>query len=240
MGGFFTILAAVVIFIIGKFIYDSYLTNNTEKNWNRYVNENQSQPSKNRDLPIKKTQPRPLIAHKYKSLSLIAKSYNCESSKVKDFFLAEIKKELETNTPEEIIENLKLKKIIEAQQYNLHQDVTPSGIKEKWFLEIIHQKDSEIMEDNNTTNKSEIISMLKLEIERELLEVAKKEIDENPNRDNMMQSMFVIHEIESFGEKIEIKIIEEKEHYKLSEEEISSLVNESIGNVMRGLFKDII
>jgi len=35
--GFWTILIIlIVVYIIGKFIYDSYLTNNTEKNWEEY------------------------------------------------------------------------------------------------------------------------------------------------------------------------------------------------------------
>ncbi len=36
MGTFGTIILIIVLVIIGKFIYDTYLTNNTEKNFEEY------------------------------------------------------------------------------------------------------------------------------------------------------------------------------------------------------------
>ena len=40
MGTFFSILGVIAFFIIMKFIYDSYLSDNTEKNWQNYEKNN--------------------------------------------------------------------------------------------------------------------------------------------------------------------------------------------------------
>jgi hypothetical protein len=41
---FFTILGVIVCFFICKFIYDSYITNNTEKNWQEFKQKNPNDP----------------------------------------------------------------------------------------------------------------------------------------------------------------------------------------------------
>jgi len=36
MATFFAIIGVIALFILGKFIYDTYLTNNTTRRWNVY------------------------------------------------------------------------------------------------------------------------------------------------------------------------------------------------------------
>ena len=46
MSGIFTFIALIVVFVLGKFIYDTYLTDNTEKNWEKYRQTNPEDASK--------------------------------------------------------------------------------------------------------------------------------------------------------------------------------------------------
>lgn len=88
-------------------------------------------------------------------------------------------------------------------------------------------------------NKQKLVALLKGNLEKDLFAVAKNEVTENPRRDEITQSMFVIHKLEEFVEEMESRLLQ-SEGENLTEQEISSIVHESIGNVMRVLFKGII
>lgn len=240
MGAFITIIGSIIIFIIGKFIYDSYLTNNTEDNWNKYLKEVQSQVTTKRNFSADKSIIKQSDINRDESLRLLALSYNCEISNAKNSFVALIKKELEVSSPEEILENLKYKKVREAQNYNIHQNDTPSAIMEEWFEELFEEElFEEEFEIEEFLNKEEIISTLKEGIIKGITAEAEKEFLENPTRDYITQSIFVIEVIETFSRKLELKMIEEKELYYMSEEEISKLIHECTQNVLKEFFKDI-
>jgi hypothetical protein len=82
-------------------------------------------------------------------------------------------------------------------------------------------------------------AQLRLELQKKLMEIAKKEKDENPSRDEIFQSISVIHKLEEFGEEMKAKIFA-KEGKNLTQNEIYSLVQESTGKVLKVLFKGII
>ena len=46
MSGLFIFIALIVVFVLGKFIYDTYLTDNTEKNWEKYRQSNPEDAAK--------------------------------------------------------------------------------------------------------------------------------------------------------------------------------------------------
>ena len=88
-------------------------------------------------------------------------------------------------------------------------------------------------------NKQKLIALLKSNLEKDLFALAKNEVMENPRRDEITQSMFVIHKLEEFGEEMQSRLFQ-SEGKNLTKHEISSLIHESTGNVMRVLFKGII
>lgn len=241
MGGFLTFIILIIIFVIGKFVYDSYLTDNTDKNWENYLKENQKQPNKISDLIVNNLSIPQSDVNRDASLRLMALSYNCELSKVEENFIVVIQKELEVISIEEILENLKLRKANDAQTFNMHPNDTPAAIMEEWLTEF-YEKDNyddyETIGSFSDIEKQYVISLLKGEIEKWLCDEARKVIAENPGRDRIMQSMLVMHELESYSENVKLKIIDDKVHYGLTEKEIKLLVHMSMENVVNDLFKD--
>jgi len=87
MSVFGIFLVIIISFLILKFIYDSYLTNNTENEWQRYKSDF---PEKARKIEGVK-EPRIVISDKEQSMQRLAKNYGCEVWEIKDGFINDLK-----------------------------------------------------------------------------------------------------------------------------------------------------
>lgn len=130
-----------------------------------------------------------------------------------------------------------------VNQYLEANKVTPpSNTFKEWASEnITEEEEEEDIEEEPEIDKEQYLDELQQQIEEALLAEARAEVNENPHRDDIMQSQFVIYRLENFKEKFEATLLENTNNrYLLSESEITDLMDESIGNVIRVMFKGLI
>ena len=103
--GYFIVFA--VIFLIGKFIYDSYLTDNTEKRWQEHKSVKSVVDIRAISDAMKDIRSR----GRELSLKQLAERFNCHPNEVEKTFLNELETEMTTvQQGRDIIENCRLAK----------------------------------------------------------------------------------------------------------------------------------
>ncbi len=131
-------IGIIALIVLGKFIYDTYLTNNTNRNWQEFKNkypEDATRLDRNNGLDFS-TKPKINLNDRNRSLTLIAKQCNCQENEVKEIFLSDLRlNHIPLNEKENLIGIFHKKKIEESKYLNMDPDDTPSAYMEKWALE---------------------------------------------------------------------------------------------------------
>ena len=131
------------MFFFGKFIYDTFLTNNTERDWNEYKHNNPIEArrvEKSSGLDISGS-PQPKQSDKEKSLKRMAKNMGCSTQEVKGRHYEFLKKEnFSVVGLEEIIDDLKSKKQEEALAYDIDPEDTAVAFMLSWTREYLNAK----------------------------------------------------------------------------------------------------
>jgi hypothetical protein len=135
----FTFIGIIATIIFLKFIYDTFLTNNANKNWNEYKSENPEKAARierNTGLNFN-TKPNSNLAHKLASLQMLAEHYGCNASDVKDVVMNEFKANYQ-NYQEltNLLEKFKIAKGTESIQYDIDPEDTPNAYLYNWALEL--------------------------------------------------------------------------------------------------------
>lgn len=135
----FTFLGIVATIIAIKFIYDNFITNNANKNWEKYKSEcpeEAARVERNTGLNIN-TKPITNEVHKLASLQMLAEFYECKASDVKDVVMNDFK--INYPNSEElnnIIEKFKTAKGSDSIKYNIDPEDTPHAYLYNWALEL--------------------------------------------------------------------------------------------------------
>jgi len=169
MATFFAIIGVIALFILGKFIYDTYLTNNTTRRWNVYKRnhpEDAAKVERNGGLSFNNKSQKTKENEKIETLNRLANNMDCLPNEVKEKFLAELN--AEKTRPEEcenLIKIFKEEKYKESQTFGIDIDNTIPAFFEKWTNEYLENKDyadrertfddvtTDLLYENPTLNK---------------------------------------------------------------------------------------
>lgn len=154
MNGILLFLALVLIAIVLKFLFDTYLTNNTAKRWDDYKSREPEKAARiinNKGLDVS-TKSKSTNTNKIVGVALIAKKLNCHPSEAKSYFLKGIKSSgLTLSQVNEVIKGLRENIYKEAIHLIIDPEDTPAAIKIKWLESYI----GDILEDElNWGNKN--------------------------------------------------------------------------------------
>ena len=193
--GFFTILGIIAFFFLCKFLYDTYLSNNTDKNWHKLQSNYPDLATKvdsNRNLKVIS----PTLTDeegKILSYALLAEQFDCNPDNVKKSYILELRNNIDSlNDFKIIIINLKERKLEEAKQLNVNSDCTPSALLLKWTqaeLDYRLANNYDRQEQDNGEDKSD---------ENEGFD---DEDDDNENEDEMRTFTFAVHKV--YSERIQ-------------------------------------
>jgi hypothetical protein len=168
-------IGIISLLIFVKFIYDSYLTDKTEKDWNQYKRNNPEDASrieKNKKLNSN-LKYQSGMNDKQTSLLRMAMNMQCSANEVKEYFINDlIKQELSVAEAKETIQIIRQKKIEESKVFNIEPEDTAAAYMEEWAKEFfennkIDWKEHEIAENLLNVNP-ELARIINEENELEL------------------------------------------------------------------------
>lgn len=143
MTKFLEFIGIIALFIIGKFIYDTFFTDRTEKNWNQYKQSNPEDAARierNRGLDLS-TKSKSREQDKRDSLLRMAVNMCCSPAQVRDNFIKELKEQqLTAALTKEAIQMLRQKKYEESEVFNIDPDDTGAAYMEEWTKEYSNNK----------------------------------------------------------------------------------------------------
>lgn len=172
MTTFLTFVGIIALFILGKFIYDTYLTNRTEKDWNEYKQSNPESAARierNKGLDFS-TKSKSREQDKRDSLLRMAENIGCSPAQVKENYIKGLKEQqLTAAQTKEAIQMCRQKKYEESKVFNIDPDDTASAYMEEWTKEYLKNKE---YADRKRTER----------------EVAEDLITENPELDRIVKS----------------------------------------------------
>lgn len=141
MDTFLTFIGIIALLFVAKFIYDSYLTNNTEKSFEEYKNNNPEAAARierNKGFDLS-TKPKTRSKDKEDSLLRMARNMGCAPDEVKEGYINDLKSQnLDQNKYSMMIKFLKEKKYEESKLLNIDPDDTSAAYMEKWTKEYIN------------------------------------------------------------------------------------------------------
>src|SRR5690606_1317113 len=101
---FLAILGAVFLILLGKFVYDSFLTNNTEKRWTDFRNHFPEEAKKiERDSVSNISRREDNSLYKKKSLERLATVLSCTPDQVKEVYLTKLKEQKITSSDFDVV-----------------------------------------------------------------------------------------------------------------------------------------
>lgn len=154
MTTFFTLLGVIAFLVIVKFVYDTFLTGNTEKNWETYKHSNPEEAARierNDGLNFS-TKPKSKDEDKEASLSRLAASQNCSPLEIKlNLFRDLAGKERSDEDVMVLVHQLRQRQYIESKDFNIDPSDTSGAILEEWVTEFFDKK--EYANRNNTSIK---------------------------------------------------------------------------------------
>jgi tetratricopeptide (TPR) repeat protein len=173
MNGFVTFLIVAGVFLLLKFIYDSYLTNNTNRRWNEYKRQDPETARKiENQHGVRDTK-----SDRERSMEIIARNTNSDVNSIKQEYFDELdKSNFDIVEYESTKKFLNEAKIVEAKRYILSHEDTPSAIIIEWTEEYWKQK---AKTKNVSFNVTEEIIRQKLNSEMDMRDFknAQKSID---------------------------------------------------------------
>jgi uncharacterized protein YnzC (UPF0291/DUF896 family) len=151
------ILGIILLFIIGKFVYDTFLTNNTTetKEWYKehYPEENyRLDRNEGLDFNVK---PKVYINDRENSLVMAAKELNTTPALVRETYIKMVKTGV--NSQDEkitFLNSIRNNKISEAQARRIDPDDTVFALMEGWAKEYLNSVDFKEKEKLNHANKT--------------------------------------------------------------------------------------
>lgn len=144
MTTFVIFIGIIALFIFGKFIFDTYLTNRTEKDWDQYKQSNPERAArieKNKGFDFsEKSKSRD--QDKRESLIRMARNLGCLPSQVKECFINGLKEQnLTVAQTEKAIQMSRQKKYEESKVFNIDPDDTAAAYMEEWTKEFLDNKE---------------------------------------------------------------------------------------------------
>ena len=159
------ILGIILLFIIVKFVYDTFLTNNTTetKEWHKeHYPEESYRLDRNEGLDFN-VKPKVNINDRQRSIEEFAKNLNTTPELAQEKFIEKIK--IEINSHDEkttFLKEIRNKKIEEAKIKGIDPDDGIAALMEKWAKEYLNSVDFKEKEKLNHANKTFLDSYPKL------------------------------------------------------------------------------
>lgn len=137
MTTFLSIIGLIALFIFGKFIYDTYLTNNTERDWEVYKQGNPLDAARieRKEMPKNNTRTRSREDDKRLSLVNIARILNCLPENAKTTYLQTLKdKRINETDLNELLQAWNKRKYEQSLTFKMNPDDTPAAFYEEWTI----------------------------------------------------------------------------------------------------------
>jgi Leucine-rich repeat (LRR) protein len=136
----FTFLGVLFLFLIVKYVYDTFLTNNTKELLEEYerTNPEESQRLKrNKGLNLN-TKPENNLNNQQESLKRLADFKGIGTDDLKEHFWADLQKmEVSNSSYRETLDFIRQEKLNESELYNIDPDDTAQAYLEKWLYEYL-------------------------------------------------------------------------------------------------------
>jgi hypothetical protein len=220
MTTFLTFISIIALFILGKFIYETYLTNKKRKDWYKYKNSNPEssfsiERNKGHDFStISKSREQ----DKKESLLRMAVNMGCSPSQVKECFIKGlINQHLTAAQVLETIEMCSQKKYEESRVFSIDPADTSASYMEEWTNEYFENKGyadrkrtiDEAAKDLMTENP-ELSRIVELKDESQLYNF----FDNNPDlMDSMLEDLVLAKKpAEKFLRKARKKVFDENDY----------------------------
>ncbi|AMR29161.1 hypothetical protein A0257_20065 [Hymenobacter psoromatis] len=136
----------IVLLIFGKFLWDTYVTGKTDKDWESHK---KNEPEKAARITNSATfdmssDYKPNSMHQQASLNMIAAQLQCESSEAKETYQNVIREELanEAGSFEQFkqsIKEIRQHKYKQALSMQFDPDDTPAAFMERWMQELLDE-----------------------------------------------------------------------------------------------------
>ncbi|MDM8162239.1 hypothetical protein QUH73_20665 [Labilibaculum sp. K2S] len=188
MNTILTFIGIIALFAIGKFVYDTYFTNNAQKNWDEYKKNNPESGARierNKGFDIS-TKSRSREEDKKRSLLRMAENIECSPLQVKENYIQGLSQQKASVIElKRSIQMIREKKYEESMVFDIDPDDTVSALIEEWTKEFIENK--EYIDHNRT--KPEVMKELLTEKPKIIVErfLGTRE-GQNPNYKRVMIS----------------------------------------------------
>ena len=150
-------IGIIGLFMIFKFIYDTYLTNNTEKGWQEFTNsdpESAARIERNELLDFS-TESKSKIKDKEDSILRMAQKRGCKPDEVKEDFISDLKSQnLDQSGYDAMLQILKEEKYEESREFDIDPDDTASAYMEKWTLEYFEKTNNDQVSINSESQEN--------------------------------------------------------------------------------------
>ena len=148
----------IALLIFGKFLWDTYVTGKTEKDWQSYKKNEPEKAARitNSATFDMSTDYKPNSMHQQASLNMIAAQLECEASEAKETYQNVIREELAKEAGsfehfKQSIKEIRQHKYKQALSMEFDPDNTPAAFMERWMQEVL---DEYLERINNKTNTS--------------------------------------------------------------------------------------
>ncbi|GAB2601435.1 hypothetical protein [Spirosoma areae] len=181
---FLAVIGVIALFFFGKFIYDTYITDNTDKNWEKYQKNNPESAAGiegNRGLNFN-TQSIKNQNKKIASYVFIANNLNCAPEHVEAIYTTDLRKNISHSSQAlEMAKNWQDEKHKQSEQLNIDPDDTPAGLLETWTMSVFN----DLKRSENLSSKDEIEEEEDSEYEedKEDGDIEEEDLDQNEDDD---------------------------------------------------------
>jgi hypothetical protein len=138
---FLAVVGAIALFFFGKFIYDTYITDNTNKNWEKYQRNNSesaARAEKNKGLDFN-TKSVTNQNKKIDSYIFLANNLKCSPEHVEAIYTKDLRKNISHSSQAlEMAKSWKNEKYEQSKQLNIDPDDTPASLLETWTMSVFN------------------------------------------------------------------------------------------------------
>ena len=134
----------IALLIFGKFLWDTYATGNTDKDWESYKRNEPEKAARiiNSDTFDMSTDYKPNPRHQKDSLQILALTFECDASEVEENYKSIHREALAGGLGnieqfKQSMKDLKHEKHKQAVKFKIDPDNTPAAFMEKWMQEVL-------------------------------------------------------------------------------------------------------
>ena len=136
----------IALLIFGKFLWDTYATGNTDKDWESYKRNEPEKAARiiNSDTFDMSTDYKPNPRHQKDSLQILALTFECDASEVEENYKSIHREALagglgSVEQFKQAMNDLKHEKHKQAVQFKIDPDNTPAAFMERWMQEVLDE-----------------------------------------------------------------------------------------------------